>query len=185
MAQLHDPSSNMHSTHHLKIIAAFEVFKAILAMIAGLGLISVLHRDVQAVALELEQALHLDLHRPFAVLLIQKVDSLNSNQLLAMLGLVLCYATIRLIEALGLWFDTAWAKWIAVISGLMYLPIELYELTQSVTLIKVVVTVLNIAVVLYIARDLKQHQDFRKEQDLEHLGEGQTQSVSSSLRSQS
>ena len=170
----------MHSTHHLKIIAVFEVFKAMLAMLAGLGLISVTHRDVQAVVLELEQALHLDLHRPFAVMLIQKVDSLHSNQLLAMLGLVLCYATIRLIEAIGLWFDTSWAKWLAVISGLMYLPIELYELTLSVTLIKVVVTILNIAVVLYISRDLKQHMDLRKERDLELAGVGQTQSASSS-----
>jgi uncharacterized membrane protein (DUF2068 family) len=169
----------MRSTHHLKIIAAFEVFKAILAMLAGLGLISVMHRDIQAVVLELEQALHLDLHRPFAVMLIQQVDSLHSNQLLAMLGLVLCYATLRVIEAIGLWFDTAWAKWLAAISGLMYLPIELYELTQSVTLIKVLVTVLNIAVVLYISRDLRQHLHHRKVQELEHAGVWEAQTASS------
>jgi uncharacterized membrane protein (DUF2068 family) len=149
----------MHSNKNLKVIAAFEVFKAFLAVLAGLGLISLLHRDIQGLVWELEQALHLDLHRPFAVMLIQKVESLHSNQLLAMLGLVLCYATLRIIEAIGLWFDTTWAKWLAVISGLLYLPLELYELTRSVTVIKVVVTLLNIAVVLYISRDLKRSQD--------------------------
>jgi len=148
----------MHPNKNLKVIAAFEVFKAFLAVLAGLGLISLLHRDIQGLVLELEQALHLDLHRPFAVMLIQKVESLHSNQLLAMLGLVLCYATLRVIEAIGLWFDTTWAKWLAVVSGLFYLPLELYELTRSVTVIKVVVTLLNIAVVLYISRDLKRSQ---------------------------
>jgi uncharacterized membrane protein (DUF2068 family) len=149
----------MHSNKNLKVIAVFEVFKAFLAVLAGLGLISLLHRDIQGLVLELEQALHLDLHRPFAVMLIQKVESLHSNQLLAMLGLVLCYATLRVIEAIGLWFDTTWAKWLAVVSGLLYLPLELYELTRSVTVIKVAVTLLNIAVVLYISRDLKRSQD--------------------------
>ncbi len=146
----------MQTNKNLKIIAAFEVLKAVLAVLAGLGLISLLHHDIQDLALELEQALHLDLHRPFAMLLMQKVDSLHANQLLAMLALVLCYATLRLIEAIGLWFDTTWAKWLAVVSGLMYLPVEMYELTRSVTAIKVGVTLLNIAVVLYIFRDLRQ-----------------------------
>jgi uncharacterized membrane protein (DUF2068 family) len=159
--------TNMHSSQNLKIIAIFEVFKAFLAVLAGLGLISLLHHDVQALATELEQALHLDLHRPFAIMLIQKVDSLHSNQLLAMLGLVLCYATLRLIEAIGLWFETTWAKWLAVISGLMYLPLELYELTRSVTMIKLAVTLLNILVVLYISRDLRQDKNRADEHERE------------------
>jgi uncharacterized membrane protein (DUF2068 family) len=145
----------MSHPQNLKIIAALEVFKAALAVLVGLGLVSLMHQDIQSLVVELEQALHLDLHRPFAIMLIQKVDSLHANQLLAMLGLVLCYATLRLIEAIGLWFDTTWAKWLAVLSGLLYLPFELYELTRSVTLLKLGVTLLNILVVLYVARDLR------------------------------
>jgi uncharacterized membrane protein (DUF2068 family) len=68
--------------------------------------------------------------------------------LLAVAALV--YSTIRFIEAFGLWRMRRWAEWFAILSGGVYLPLEIYELTHHATLVKAVVLVINAAIVAYL-----------------------------------
>jgi uncharacterized membrane protein (DUF2068 family) len=63
----------------------------------------------------------------------------------------LTYATVRIAEGLGLWFDRAWAEWLGVASGLIYVPFEIYALTRGVTTLKVVTFALNLLVVAVLA----------------------------------
>ena len=60
------------------------------------------------------------------------------------------YATVRFIEAYGLWHMRAWAEWFAIISGSIYLPVEVYELIRHPTLVKAVVMAVNVMVVGYL-----------------------------------
>jgi len=41
------------------------------------------------------------------------------------------YALIRFVEAYGLWFSKAWARWLGLISSGMYVPFELYYFIKS------------------------------------------------------
>ncbi len=41
-----------------------------------------------------------------------------------------------LLESYGLWFAKRWAEWFALLSGSVYLPVELYGLLKGVTWIK-------------------------------------------------
>jgi uncharacterized membrane protein (DUF2068 family) len=41
------------------------------------------------------------------------------------MGLVLAYATVRLVVAYGLWQERAWGEVLGAVSGAVYLPFEL------------------------------------------------------------
>ena len=67
---------------------------------------------------------------------------------------MLVYAAIRFAEAYGLWFERRWAEWLAALSGAIYVPVEIYELTRGVSWIKLTALLLNAAIVIYMCRVL-------------------------------
>ena len=60
------------------------------------------------------------------------------------------YALIRFAEAYGLWLGRRWAEWLAALSGAIYVPVEIYEITRSVTWIKLTALTLNALIVIYM-----------------------------------
>ena len=60
----------------------------------------------------------------------------------------------RFVEAYGLWHQRQWAEWLAVISGAVYVPFELFALVAHPQWIRLGVLVGNTVVVLYILRIL-------------------------------
>jgi uncharacterized membrane protein (DUF2068 family) len=59
-------------------------------------------------------------------------------------------ATVRSIEAFGLWRGREWAQWFALLSGALYLPGELYSLVRHLSSLKWGVLVTNAAVLLFM-----------------------------------
>ena len=73
-------------------------------------------------------------------------DRLRFLELLALL-----YSAMRFVEAFGLWFGMRWAEWFALLSGSVYLPFELYELSKGFTWLKIGLLTINLLIVLYMA----------------------------------
>ncbi|MCZ7627423.1 MAG: DUF2127 domain-containing protein [Candidatus Methylomirabilis sp.] len=44
------------------------------------------------------------------------------------------YASVRFVEAYGLWLERRWAEWFAAVSGGIYIPFEIYELLYGESL---------------------------------------------------
>jgi uncharacterized membrane protein (DUF2068 family) len=59
------------------------------------------------------------------------------------------------VEAYGLWNARAWAEWIALISGTIYLPFEIYKVIYRQNLFHISVLLINLAIVLYMVYELK------------------------------
>ncbi len=72
------------------------------------------------------------------------------------------YATVRFVEAYGLWRRQSWAEWFAVLTGGIYIPIEMFELLKGVTWAKVVVLAVNTGIVGYLAYVLITSRNNRK-----------------------
>jgi uncharacterized membrane protein (DUF2068 family) len=67
------------------------------------------------------------------------------------LGLVLAaYAALEATEMVGLWFAKRWAEYLTFIATTLLVPFEVYELTRSVSVFKLVTLVINLAVVVYL-----------------------------------
>jgi uncharacterized membrane protein (DUF2068 family) len=60
------------------------------------------------------------------------------------------YSGLRFVEAFGLWRARAWAEWIALVSGALYLPFEVRLMMHRVTLLHTAFLVVNVAVVAFM-----------------------------------
>jgi uncharacterized membrane protein (DUF2068 family) len=132
-------------------VALFEATKGVIVLLAGFGLLSLLHHDLRALSLDLVGRLHLNPDRHYARGFINAAANTTDSRLwfAALLGFV--YSAFRFVEAYGLWFCRTWAEWLALVSGGIYLPLEVYELFRRVTWMRATALVANLVVVALIA----------------------------------
>jgi uncharacterized membrane protein (DUF2068 family) len=127
-----------------------EASKGVLVLLAAVGLLSLRHRDVGAMAGDLVQGLQLNPDHPYPLLLLHVASHVTSAHLRNLAGGALAYATLRFMEAYGLWHQRAWAEWLAIFSAGLYLPWECYEVAKRGTIGAAVVLVFNLVIVLYL-----------------------------------
>ena len=134
-------------------IACFEAAKGVLVLLAGFGILSLMHADVQRFAKAFVDHLHLT---PTGMMshLFLRVGDFTSQRLLLLALASYAYAGLRLLEAYGLWRARKWAKWVAVASGGIYVPYELFEALYRTTPVKVLALVLNVGIVAYMGYSL-------------------------------
>jgi uncharacterized membrane protein (DUF2068 family) len=150
----------------LRGIALFEAAKGLLAVMVAIWLLSLLHKDIQDVA---EHLLHF-LHRIFrlnpdghlARSIIRGARRVTPGNLHLWIGGTILYSIIRFAEAAGLWLEKQWAEWFALISGCLYIPIEIYELAHHATPIKWAIFATNLLIVAYLAWLLRDLHNDRK-----------------------
>ncbi len=63
---------------------------------------------------------------------------------------IAAYAVLEGVEAVGLWLGKRWAEYLTFIATIIFVPYEVYELAKSVTALKVLTLVLNLAVAVYL-----------------------------------
>jgi uncharacterized membrane protein (DUF2068 family) len=138
--------------HHagLRVVALFEGAKGALVLFAGFGLLSLIHQDVQRIAEEIVPHLHINPASRYPRIFQQASAALTSQRLWLLASMALLYSALRLIEAYGLWRSRRWAHYFAVISGGLYLPVEIYELFLRPTWTKALVVAVNTGVVTYL-----------------------------------
>jgi uncharacterized membrane protein (DUF2068 family) len=131
----------------LRLVALIELAKGVLVIAVGAGLLAYAHRDLQEVAEELLLHLHLNPASRIPGVFVELAARVTSiNLWLLALGAA-TYASVRIAEGYGLWYDRAWAEWLGAVSGLIYVPFELYALSKGVTLLKLTTLALNVLVV--------------------------------------
>jgi uncharacterized membrane protein (DUF2068 family) len=62
----------------------------------------------------------------------------------------LAYATLEATEMVGLWYAKRWAEYLTFVATVVFIPLEVYELTRSVTTLRVVILIINVAIMLYL-----------------------------------
>ena len=73
------------------------------------------------------------------------------NGRLHLIGVVLAvYAVLEGVEAVGLWMQKRWAEYLTLVATAGLLPLEIYELYERVTALKIVALIVNLAVVAYL-----------------------------------
>jgi uncharacterized membrane protein (DUF2068 family) len=60
------------------------------------------------------------------------------------------YAIMEGIEAVGLWFAKRWAEYLTFIATIVFIPYEVYELTKTISWLKVLTFVINVAIAVYL-----------------------------------
>lgn len=135
----------------VRTIAAIEAAKGILVLVAGFGLLALVHRDAEGLAAELITHLHLNPANKVPRIFIEAASRATDAHLWLLASLAMLYAATRGIEAFGLWREREWAEWFGVATGAIYMPFELYELSRGVTSLKLGTFLTNAAVVAFLA----------------------------------
>jgi uncharacterized membrane protein (DUF2068 family) len=142
-----------HQHRHLEVlraVASLELFKGLAALLAGSIVLALIHKDTWDIADGLLRFFHINEDRHFAQVFLDWADDLTPNKLWAVAAIAGAYASLRFVEAYGLWKARVWGEWIALISGAVYLPLEIYELIRKSNGFHVTLLVINLAVVGYM-----------------------------------
>ena len=134
----------------MRAVAVYEAAKALLVLVAGFGLLSLIQRDAQHFAEQLVAHLHLNPAKGYPRIFIDTSANVTDAKLWILAGLALLYAVVRSVEAYGLWLGRRWAEWFAIASGAIYVPAEVYEIARGVTPMKLLLLAANVGIVAYL-----------------------------------
>src|ERR671930_2343787 len=81
---------------------------------------------------------------------IDKAFTLQSSRLQVFAVIVLAYAAVEGVEAVGLWYLRRWAEYLTFVVTASLLPLEVYEIVNRLSPLKIVAFVINVAVVVYL-----------------------------------
>ncbi len=145
----------------LRWIALFEAIKGLLALAGNCGIISLRHTDLHAATDAFLIRHGVDPERHYTRLFIESVARATHHHVGELAALGFAYALIRLAEGYGLWQGKPWAEWFAVISVGLYLPLEIQHFAHHATFLNAALICLNLVVMLYLAKLLKQQRPAR------------------------
>src|ERR1700731_493434 len=136
----------------LRAVATLEVTKGMIVLLAACGVLLLMQReDPWDIADGLLRLLHISPDHHFAQVFLDWADSLTMARIWAVAVAAISYSVLRFVEAYGLWDARAWAEWISLVSGALYLPFEIYKLIHRQSLFPVSVLLVNLAIVFYMA----------------------------------
>jgi uncharacterized membrane protein (DUF2068 family) len=78
------------------------------------------------------------------------VLNLNQRALFWALIALLVYGGIQLAEAVGLWLLKRWGEYLSAVATSIFIPVEVYELIEKLTWVRIVALLINIAAVFYL-----------------------------------
>jgi len=149
----------------LRIVSIFEATKGLLVLLAGFGLLAYIHQDLHFAAERLVRLFHLNPASRYPRVFLDLAGHVTDAQLWALALSALLYAVVRFVEAYGLWYERHWAEWFAVLTGGIYVPLELFEITRGITWPKTVLLIVNTGIVAYLSLVL-----YRSRQKRKHTG---------------
>jgi uncharacterized membrane protein (DUF2068 family) len=142
----------------IELIAIFKFVKVagLLAITFGL-----LHLFDPAVGAKLQSwvfALSESAAHPHILRGLKTVTSLSERQIQTLGVIALAYATLYMIEGIGLWHQSRWAEYLTIVATSLLIPLEIYEITRRVTVPRVTALIVNVAAVIYLIYRLR-HED--------------------------
>lgn len=139
----------------LLIIALFKLFKGVLLLIVGVGALRMLHKDVAEIAMHWIDVLRADPDNRFFHAVLAKLLVVDDHKLKEISAGTFFYAALLLTEGIGLLLRKRWAEYFTIITTASLLPLEIYEIVEYVSIAKVLVLLVNAAIVWYLVVRLR------------------------------
>lgn len=133
----------------LRVVASFEAAKGVL-VIALAAIIIAVHNHIEDYAEDLLYHLHIDFDHRFGRVLLHAASQVGDARMWTVAAAAALYATVRFVEAWGLWQRRVWAEWFALLSGTLYLPFEVLKVAERASWERIGVLVVNVIIVLYM-----------------------------------
>ncbi|QIR40537.1 DUF2127 domain-containing protein [Tolypothrix sp. PCC 7910] len=140
----------------LLAIVIYKAFVASLLAVTSIALLFTL-KNYQNLALFSESYI---LETKFTIIewLIDKILNISPAKLKFSGIAIGVYAIVTAIEAIGLWYEKPWATLLVLGLVGISIPPEIFELIKGVTILKLIVFLVNVAIFLYLLRHFPIHK---------------------------
>ena len=139
----------------LRAIGAFKLLKAILLLVVALAALRLVHSDLAALAKSVLQHIRADPDSKFIHNVLARLSGVSPRRLEFFGVGAFIYSTLYFTEGIGLLLAKRWAEWMAVITTGGFLPLEVYEVFHHPRPVRIVVLVVNVAIVIYLIWELR------------------------------
>ena len=94
--------------------------------------------------------IHFNVRDSSTVNSIEKVLNAKPSTLNLIAAGLLLYGALQIVEGIGLWSLKRWGEYVAVVGTTLFIPLEIYEIADRATWLKITVFVINVVAVLYL-----------------------------------
>jgi uncharacterized membrane protein (DUF2068 family) len=150
------PKDRVHP-RGLLLIAAFKFFKGLALLAVGIGAHTLINKDLLQEAQRWVDLLRIDPHNHYLLLFLEKLSNVDAKKLRELSLGTFIYSALFLTEGVGLALRKRWAEYLTTISTAGLIPLEIFELIKHPTAAGVVLLLVNIALVIYLIRELKRN----------------------------
>lgn len=147
--------AHQRSAKGILIIGLFKLVKGVLLVAVGVGALRLVHKDIAETVLHWVEVLRADPDNRFIHPVLGKLLTVTPKQLEELSVGTFFYAALLLTEGVGLLMRKHWAEYFTVITTAALLPLEIYELAKHFTIAKVIVLLVNVAIVWYLVARLR------------------------------
>lgn len=154
MARLRLParSGSENRNRLLLLIAVYKFLHALLFFAIGMGAQHLLHKNIADQIDLLARHLRFDPESHLVNFILDKAALVN-DPLLRRIGFVAyCYATVTLVEGIGLYLEKAWGEFLTLAITASFLPWEIFEVFRRLTWFHAGLLTINIMVFVYLLR---------------------------------
>jgi uncharacterized membrane protein (DUF2068 family) len=145
------------SSFVLVLIGAFKLLKALLLIAVAIGAIKLLHRDIAGTVMHWIQVLRVDPDNHFVHGFLEKIFRVTPRQLKELSIGTFLYAGLFATEGVGLLLRKRWAEYFTIITTGGLIPLEIFELVRHFTVMKLIVTIVNVLIVWYLVARVRSH----------------------------
>jgi uncharacterized membrane protein (DUF2068 family) len=142
-------------TWTIHLISAEKVIKATLLIVIAIKLLSLMGQDVHAYAADLITRHGIDAGNRYIQTVLERLVGVSDNRLIQFSTVAFVYAALLYVEGIGLWMQKRWAEYLTAIGSALLLPVEIYELYEKFTWVRIVVLALNVFIVWYLTTRLR------------------------------
>lgn len=142
-----------HWTIHL--LAGVKLLKGILLFLVAIKLLTLIDRDAGEWFADFIARHRIDPDNRLVHGVIEKLAGVDRGELIAFSVGSFLYSALQLTEGIGLWLEQRWAEFLTVIATGLLIPVEIYEIYEKFTLLRVAALAVNLFVVWYLATRLR------------------------------
>ena len=139
----------------LYLIAAFKLFKGLFLLVVAIAVLKLGPQGITTEVYRWADGFRVDPGSRFLRRLLVAVSTFNEKTLRELSVGTFVYSALFLTEGTGLAFAKRWAEYLTTIVTGSFIPLEVYELARRPTFARGIVLALNVAVVVYLAVDLR------------------------------
>jgi uncharacterized membrane protein (DUF2068 family) len=134
----------------IRILAGAKIAKGAALAFLSLGVFDLIHKDLTAIAQRFVQIARISPENKYVEIALEKLGVVEPSTLIRLGMLSALYASVQLIEGLGLWFGAGWAEYMVVLSTGIFVPEECIGFAHRPTGLRFTLLAVNAAILVYV-----------------------------------